>query len=82
MLKLGCSTRLFVLWGPEEDMETESDLTVTQLKEKRQLELATRELEELEKERLEEEKAKQEEEQGIDWGMGGYMKYLLLSHNS
>ncbi|KAJ9593945.1 hypothetical protein L9F63_014659 [Diploptera punctata] len=69
MLKLGCSTRLFVLWGPEDDMEEESELTVTQLKEKRQVELATRELEELEKQRLEEEKAKKEEEQGIDWGM-------------
>jgi len=35
-LKLGLSTLLFLLQGPEQDMEAESDLTVTQLNEKRQ----------------------------------------------
>ncbi|PNF17431.1 hypothetical protein B7P43_G02964, partial [Cryptotermes secundus] len=70
ILKLGLSTRLFLLQGPEEDMEEESELTVTQLKEKRQLELAAKELEELEYQRQEEERLKLEEEQGIDWGMG------------
>jgi hypothetical protein len=38
---------LFLLQGPEQDMEAESELTVTQLKEKRQAELAVREMEEL-----------------------------------
>ena len=36
ILKLGLSTCLFLLQGPEQDMEAESDLTVTQLNEKRQ----------------------------------------------
>ncbi|KAJ4439301.1 hypothetical protein ANN_07423 [Periplaneta americana] len=70
ILKLGLSTRLFVLQGPEKDMEEESELTVTQMKEKRKLELAARELEELEQQRIEEERKQREEEEGIDWGMG------------
>jgi hypothetical protein len=53
-------------------MEDESELTVTQLKQKRQVELAAKELEELEYQRQEEERAQQEEEQGIDWGMGEF----------
>jgi hypothetical protein len=53
-------------------MEDESELTVTQLKQKRQVELAARELEELEYQWQEEERAKREEEQGIDWGMGKF----------
>jgi hypothetical protein len=53
-------------------MEDESDLTVTQLKEKRQSELAAREIEKLECQRQEEERAKQEEDQGVDWGMGEF----------
>lgn len=72
ILKLGLSTRLFLLQGPEKDMEDESELTVTQLKQKRQVELAARELEELEYQWQEEERAKREEEQGIDWGMGKF----------
>lgn len=72
ILKLGLSTRLFLLQGPEEDMEDESELTVTQLKEKRQVELAAKELEELEYQRQQEERLKLEEEQGIDWGMGEF----------
>lgn len=70
IIKLGLSTRLFLLHGPEQDMEAESELTVTQLKEKRQSELVAREIEELEHQRQKEERKKQEEDQGIDWGMG------------
>jgi hypothetical protein len=79
ILKLGLSTRLFLLQGPEEDMEEESELTVTQLKEKRQLELAAKELEELEYQQLEEERLKLEEEQGIDWGMGEFTYIVNLN---
>jgi protein phosphatase 1D len=60
-------------------MEAESELTVTQLKEKRQAELATRETEELEFQRQEEERAKREEDQGIDWGMGEFRYRPQLS---
>ena len=79
ILKLGLSTRLFLLQGPEQDMEDESELTITQLKEKRQAELAAREIEELENQRKEEERAKQEQDQGIDWGMGEFRYKPQLS---
>jgi hypothetical protein len=59
-------------------MEAESELTVTQLKEKRQTELAAREIEELEHQRREEERAKREEDQGIDWGMGEFRRIQLV----
>jgi len=60
-------------------MEDESELTITQLKEKRQAELAAREIEELEYQRQKEERAKQEEDQGIDWGMGEFRHIPQLS---
>jgi hypothetical protein len=53
-------------------MEAESEPTITQLKEKRQSELAAREVEEVEYQWQKEELAKQEEDQGIDWGMGEF----------
>lgn len=70
MLKLGCSTRTYILNGPEEDTEEESELTVTELKKKRQEELLRREQEKLKKEQEEEERLRKEEEKGVDWGMG------------
>jgi len=79
ILKLGLSTRLFLLQGPEQDMEDESELTVTQLKEKRQAEMAAREIEELEHKRQEEERTKREEDQGIDWGLGEFRYKPRLS---
>ncbi|XP_044262562.1 kanadaptin [Tribolium madens] len=66
MLKLGCSTRSYILTGPEHDTEDESALTVTELKHKREEQIRQRELEKLE----EEERARKQEEKGIDWGLG------------
>lgn len=74
MIKFGCSTRFFLLQGPEYDQEEESELTLTELKEKRKLELeerARKEEEELKLKLEEEEREKQLiEERGISWGLG------------
>ncbi|XP_016404416.1 kanadaptin-like isoform X2 [Sinocyclocheilus rhinocerous] len=79
VLKFGGSTRLFILQGPEFDEEAESDLTVTELRER-----ARKQREELEKRMMgdgsdeEEEKEDSEasasrrsssEEIGCSWGM-------------
>lgn len=68
-LKLGNSTRAYILTGPSEDEEEESEFTVTELKQQR----VEREIE---KERLEQEEklkqtqlAKAKENEGISWGM-------------
>ncbi|TMW40783.1 hypothetical protein DOY81_014139, partial [Sarcophaga bullata] len=66
MLRLGASTRSFILQGPSEDEEPESELTVTELKAKRQQEL---EHAELEKKRLEEEAIERAKNEGCSWGM-------------
>lgn len=72
MFKLGASTRLFILQGPEEDQEKESDLTVTQLKELRRKQEALMEQED--NRELEKPSPSREGEpstgSGIDWGMG------------
>ncbi|KAG5670119.1 hypothetical protein PVAND_000401 [Polypedilum vanderplanki] len=67
-LKLGNSTRCYILVGPSEDEEEQSEFTITELKQQkieRELEREKMEMEaKLEQERLEKEK----EEQGINWG--------------
>ncbi|CAG9859222.1 unnamed protein product [Phyllotreta striolata] len=70
MLKLGFSTRSFILNGPEYDEEEESELTVTELKQKRDEDLRKRQEEKLRIEKELEEKKKKEEERGVDWGLG------------
>ncbi|KAM7364013.1 kanadaptin [Cochliomyia hominivorax] len=66
MLRLGASTRSYILQGPPEDEEPESELTVTELKAKRQQEL---EEAALEKQRLAEEAIERSRNEGCSWGM-------------
>nr|CAH7755565.1 unnamed protein product [Callosobruchus chinensis] len=70
MLKLGCSTRTYLLNGPEYDEEDESELTVTELKQKRAEQIQKYEDEKLRRQQEEEEQRRKEEEKGIDWGLG------------
>ncbi|XP_012869023.1 PREDICTED: kanadaptin [Dipodomys ordii] len=80
VFRFGGSTRLFILQGPEEDREAESELTVTQLKElrKQQQKLLEKKMlgedSDEEEERDTEEKKRnaggQEDEMGCTWGMG------------
>ncbi|UYV82969.1 SLC4A1AP, partial [Cordylochernes scorpioides] len=64
VIKFGGSTRMFILQGPEEDEEPESELTVTEIKE-----LARKRIEELKAKAEEPEEKEEEENAGIDWGM-------------
>ncbi len=69
-VKLAGSTRLLVVQGPEEDMERESEHTVTELKQiARKKEEEKRRLEEEESRRREEEEKEKEKDTGITWGM-------------
>lgn len=74
MIKLGNSTRTYLLTGPSEDMEAESDLSVTELKQRRLEQIKKREEEEHEeklKEELQRQAAEKKlEERGVDWGIG------------
>lgn len=63
---------MFILQGPEDDEEPESDLSVTEMKQQRQERLAAAEAERARAEAEEEERVKKEAERGIDWGMGRY----------
>ncbi|XP_032764862.1 kanadaptin [Rattus rattus] len=80
VIRFGGSTRLFILQGPEEDREAESELTVTQLKELRKQQQALLEKKMLGEDSDEEDEADttagkrntsgQDEEMGCTWGMG------------
>lgn len=70
MVKLGCSTRSFILNGPKEDQEEESELSVTELKQKRAEDLANLEKQIKEAKRKKQEEKEKEEARGIDWGLG------------
>ncbi|XP_029679516.1 kanadaptin isoform X2 [Formica exsecta] len=69
MIKLGCSQRKYILQAPN-DQEEESELSVTQLKEKRLEELRERKSRQQEEEEAEERAKQAAENEGIDWGMG------------
>ncbi|XP_037810648.1 kanadaptin [Lucilia sericata] len=67
MLRLGASTRSYILQGPSEDEEPESELSITEIKAKRQQEL---EQAALEKKRLADEAIERANNEGCSWGMG------------
>ena len=69
MLKFGGSTRTFLLVGPEEDEEEESDLSVAELKEKSAEKARIRQAEEEAKVRKLKEDEEKELNKGISWGM-------------
>ncbi|XP_038078519.1 kanadaptin-like [Patiria miniata] len=71
MFKLGGSSRMYILQGPSEDQEAESELSVKELKELRQQQLAELEEQKSRKQEKEEAEIRQEEEKdaGISWGM-------------
>lgn len=83
LLKLGLSSRSYLLTGPESDREEESELTVTELKQQRREELARRaEAEEEAIRKREEEKEamqKKLEERGVDWGLGNLFIFYFFS---
>ncbi|XP_072758527.1 kanadaptin [Anoplolepis gracilipes] len=68
MIRLGCSQRKYILQAPN-DQEDESELSVTQLKEKRLQELQERKIKQQEEEETEERAKQIAESEGIDWGM-------------
>uniref|UniRef100_A0A2K6EPD9 Solute carrier family 4 member 1 adaptor protein n=1 Tax=Propithecus coquereli TaxID=379532 RepID=A0A2K6EPD9_PROCO len=79
VLRFGGSTRLFILQGPEEDREAESELTVTQLKElrkqqqmleKKMLGEDSDEEEEMDTTERNRNTSSQDDEMGCTWGMG------------
>ncbi|KAK8782918.1 hypothetical protein V5799_015741 [Amblyomma americanum] len=70
MVKFGGSSRNFILEGPEDDQEDESELTVTEIKElRRKQEEEARQREAEAKAKAEADEAK-EDDSGVDWGMG------------
>ncbi|XP_011195421.2 kanadaptin isoform X1 [Zeugodacus cucurbitae] len=79
MLRLGASTRSYILQRPEEDAEPESDLTVTELREQQKQKIADAAAEAIRKAAEAEERERNE---GISWGMGEDAdEETDLSHN-
>uniref|UniRef100_A0A1Q3EY53 Putative anion exchanger adaptor protein kanadaptin n=1 Tax=Culex tarsalis TaxID=7177 RepID=A0A1Q3EY53_CULTA len=70
MVKLGSSSRSYILTGPAEDEDAPSEMTITEMKELREKQNKLREemaeIERQERERIE----KLKEEEGVNWGMG------------
>lgn len=77
MIKLGCSSRLYILQGPDEDAEEESPLGLTEMKELRKAQKEQMEkdmlLAKIQREKEAEEKERKIEREGISWGMGIYI---------
>ncbi|KAK3608661.1 hypothetical protein CHS0354_042673 [Potamilus streckersoni] len=73
VVKFGGSTRLYILQGPDEDKEEESELTVAELREQREKQNKEAELlrqaELMEEERSLQDQRQREEEMGCTWGM-------------
>lgn len=67
MLKMGNSTRVYILQGPSDDEEPESELTVTELREQREQQVAAAAAEKI---RKAEEAVERERNEGVSWGMG------------
>ncbi|CAG9794403.1 unnamed protein product [Diatraea saccharalis] len=73
-IKFGSSSRTYIMVGPDFDCEGESELSVTEIKQRalnmklERKRIIEEDKERREKDRLEEERKR--EEQGIDWGMG------------
>ncbi|XP_015174076.1 PREDICTED: kanadaptin [Polistes dominula] len=75
IIKFGCSARKYIVQALHESKEEESELSYTELREKRMLDLQEREkMKAAQRSQMnEEERLRQEEEEeneGIDWGMG------------
>ncbi|XP_075554872.1 kanadaptin [Dermacentor variabilis] len=70
LVKFGGSSRNFILEGPDDDQEDESDLTVSEIKQlRKKQEEEARQKEAEAKAKAEADKTK-EEEGGVDWGLG------------
>lgn len=73
-IKFGNSTRTYIILGPDFDCEGESELSVTEIKQKalemkiNKENMIQQAIEERERHRAEEQRRR--DEQGIDWGMG------------
>lgn len=78
MIRLGCSQRSYILTGPEDDQEEESELSVTELKQLRDQKIKEREEQARLAQLALEEKRRREEERGVDWGMGKNRTTLLV----